>query len=396
MAREKRPFIRVNKKHTLIYRPIMENYLGRKLKSWEVVHHKDGNPMNNDVSNLEVMSHKEHAVLHRRLSNGESVNEVNLCKPSKLTFTILGFLNKGMYPAQIARKLEVSRAAISKHMKILKKHHYIKENYRTSYGIYELTERGRTAMELHNVNQVREGVNLASPENTPISSGIRAHNIRVVMPILKDAEVPWEKKNCHNFTPQMKDVPILGCHVTKTVKSIIVNIKPREFKRPDEIMGYIMAEIGLVTRWLKRSYGIEVDFARIRISNQHYAIQNPIAGEFVNRGLFPSTYLGREAEKILPADPVKDAWAWVDASKGPPEFEWNDVEGAGRFLEMPEKMDYMFRCMRYMAENEVSHVDLIKSIRNLLDTLNVTYSRSRMHPMVRRIRPGQTIVGEYL
>lgn len=295
-------------------------------------------------------------------------------------------LNKGKYANQIATDLKKHRSEIARHIKILKRLGYIRENYRTSCAIIELTERGRTAMEMHDVNNHREGVSLA----------IRAHNIRVVMPILKDAEVPWESKQCHNFAPQMKDTPILGCHLTKTAKSIIVNIKPREFRRPDEIIGYIMATIGLVTDYLKKSYGIRVDFARIRVSNQHYAIQNPIAAEFVNKGLYPSTYLGREAEKILPSDPGKDAWAWVDASEGPPEFEWNDLTGAGRFMEIPEKMDHMFKCIRYMAENEASHVDLIKTIRKLLAVLTVNYARSRMHPMIKGTKPGQTVLGEYV
>ena len=34
----------------------MENHLGRLLNSDEVVHHKDHNKFNNDISNLEVMT----------------------------------------------------------------------------------------------------------------------------------------------------------------------------------------------------------------------------------------------------------------------------------------------------------------------------------------------------
>jgi hypothetical protein len=55
------------------HRWVMENHLGRMLNRWESVHHKDGNPLNNDITNLEVIDHVEHAYLHnkeRRESNG--------------------------------------------------------------------------------------------------------------------------------------------------------------------------------------------------------------------------------------------------------------------------------------------------------------------------------------
>ena len=43
----------------------MEEYLGRKLTSEEVVHHIDGNPANNDLENLQVKSVSDHARDHR-------------------------------------------------------------------------------------------------------------------------------------------------------------------------------------------------------------------------------------------------------------------------------------------------------------------------------------------
>lgn len=45
------------------HRLVMEKFLGRKLTFDEVVHHKDGNGLNNDLSNLELMSRKEHSRL---------------------------------------------------------------------------------------------------------------------------------------------------------------------------------------------------------------------------------------------------------------------------------------------------------------------------------------------
>jgi hypothetical protein len=39
---------------TYVHRNVAEKKLGRKLKAGEVVHHKDGNPLNNSPKNLKV------------------------------------------------------------------------------------------------------------------------------------------------------------------------------------------------------------------------------------------------------------------------------------------------------------------------------------------------------
>lgn len=45
-------------------RILMEEILGYPLKPNQDVHHIDGNPLNNDVSNLEVVEHGEHQKMH--------------------------------------------------------------------------------------------------------------------------------------------------------------------------------------------------------------------------------------------------------------------------------------------------------------------------------------------
>ena len=45
-------------------RRIMERNLGRKLSIFEIVHHKDGNPRNNDIKNLIIMTPEEHTSIH--------------------------------------------------------------------------------------------------------------------------------------------------------------------------------------------------------------------------------------------------------------------------------------------------------------------------------------------
>jgi hypothetical protein len=57
--------LRTTAGEVLEHRYVMEQLLGRSLTASEVVHHKDGNRSNNDISNLEVhTSQRNHALLH--------------------------------------------------------------------------------------------------------------------------------------------------------------------------------------------------------------------------------------------------------------------------------------------------------------------------------------------
>lgn len=50
-------------------RILMQIHLNKKLEIWELVHHKDGNKENDDISNLEVLNGSEHMRKHHE--NGD-------------------------------------------------------------------------------------------------------------------------------------------------------------------------------------------------------------------------------------------------------------------------------------------------------------------------------------
>ena len=66
--------VKIDGQHKYVHRLVMEEHLGRKLNRNEYVHHIDGNPHNNDIDNLEIISPTEH-MRHHRLNASEEVKK---------------------------------------------------------------------------------------------------------------------------------------------------------------------------------------------------------------------------------------------------------------------------------------------------------------------------------
>lgn len=63
-ASQGKAYTKISGRHA--HRVVMERHIGRALTRGEVVHHIDGNPLNNDISNLQLLpSQAEHMKLHR-------------------------------------------------------------------------------------------------------------------------------------------------------------------------------------------------------------------------------------------------------------------------------------------------------------------------------------------
>lgn len=54
-----------NRGYVLRYRIILEEHLGRELRSDEHVHHKDGDTRNDSIDNLEILTCAQHTARHR-------------------------------------------------------------------------------------------------------------------------------------------------------------------------------------------------------------------------------------------------------------------------------------------------------------------------------------------
>jgi len=63
-------YYRFKDSNILVHRWVMEKYTGRKLNSWEVVHHIDGNKLNNEPDNLRIVtgpkSRENHTNIHQK------------------------------------------------------------------------------------------------------------------------------------------------------------------------------------------------------------------------------------------------------------------------------------------------------------------------------------------
>ncbi len=77
---------RTNNDYVLLHRVVMENYLGRILNSNEVVHHKDENKLNNNISNLKLMTNSDHSLAHA-LEKGRKFCTLK-CPQCKILFDI--------------------------------------------------------------------------------------------------------------------------------------------------------------------------------------------------------------------------------------------------------------------------------------------------------------------
>lgn len=68
--------------NTLLHRKVWEEYYGQKIPKGYVIHHKDENPKNNSIENLQLMTVEEHIKHHHK---GKTVSDTSRELISKST-----------------------------------------------------------------------------------------------------------------------------------------------------------------------------------------------------------------------------------------------------------------------------------------------------------------------
>lgn len=74
-----RAYIKSTHKVVSYPRILMEYKLGRKLKATEQVHHIDGNPLNNNINNLELLNQHDHLKLHADVKSIKYEDKLMVC-----------------------------------------------------------------------------------------------------------------------------------------------------------------------------------------------------------------------------------------------------------------------------------------------------------------------------
>jgi HNH endonuclease len=106
-------YVRRNGRRIALHRVIVEEHLGRSLTSNEVVHHRDHDPLHNDIANLQVMTRAEHCIYHLRnmpatpWTEEEEAEMLRLRREGLTIDAIAKLLGKGYYP--VRRRLDRAR-----------------------------------------------------------------------------------------------------------------------------------------------------------------------------------------------------------------------------------------------------------------------------------------------
>lgn len=69
----------------LLHRLVYEKYHKLSLLSSAIIHHKDGNKLNNDIDNLEMISKSEHNKIHHKnkVNSPKTLDRMSKCKMGK-------------------------------------------------------------------------------------------------------------------------------------------------------------------------------------------------------------------------------------------------------------------------------------------------------------------------
>lgn len=112
--------ITIGNKRRYVHRMVMEEYLGRPLKSEEFVHHINGDKTDNRIENLVITSNQEH-MRHHAKENGlgkdnKGVSPIN--KTPQATIELIRIMaTNGSSTTEICKATGISRTTVLKYVK---------------------------------------------------------------------------------------------------------------------------------------------------------------------------------------------------------------------------------------------------------------------------------------
>jgi len=306
----------------------------------------------------------------------------NLCKTDEKV-PILSAIAKGAITNKVlAGVLKKSNSTIHRKLKNLEKQGLIQK---IGYPhIIELTARGRVYLtrkkpELkHNFSQFSLGTGKKT----------RTHRIIVKVPITKDHSDNsiWDKvnkkfKNTTIYYKKELPHPDMKITIAKVgSSSILIFLHEKEFNRGmfvTHFMQYAWRAFYFAKHYLWQK-GIYVDELEVEITQQHIANPEPEMDDKVDKKVTMEFDLGRKSKGVFPTD--EDAKVWLDHSKGPLEFETNDMAYAEKAAMMPEKvfeigdkqalfasnLEHYNNSLKVYNENIKLHMSVMKDMRTTL------------------------------
>lgn len=267
-----------------------------------------------------------------------------------LNYKILQCIKKKMYASQIARQLSVKRTTIDYRINRLHAKGLIEMEVYSSCKLYKLTNEGNIYIEKYKM-----------PKTSLPTKKSRLHTLFVKFPILKDnPNAKWDRVNrsFKNWVPKYTTVTFpIGITIKKTPKSVILCFHEFETARNrsfTDFFNWVMRGTNYAYYYLMNKQGIKIDVFNGEVTHQHIGNEEPdMQGD---PKIKTTVGLKRKAQSFYPTD-IK-AKAWFDKSKGPWDWETNDLLYQERLLLMPENVHVIARQLQPAIDLLTQQVNL--------------------------------------